>query len=492
MTGAVQCVAAASGLPCWSRAVATCVILVLLALPTAQGLLDSVGEEVTPLIVPLRREVVPMYHAGKLVSIKTSYSGVVHVGGPRPQEFRVVFDTGSGHIVLPSTMCEVRACLTKARYNRTESFSGQRINLNGSPSGTPGIGDSVTIGFGKGEVRGDFVRDRICLGPAPGPGEERAADADHCVEAGIVEAFNMSSDPFENFTFDGIIGLGLQGLAVSPRFSFLGNQARQDGRFSSGQFGVFLAEGDDEEESEIAFGGHNPERLLEPLTWVPLAKPELGYWMVQVMGIYVDNVKLSACSDGPCTGILDTGTSHLGLPADYVESLSDMLMRPAEDISDCRQIEAPVVKVELQGYNLTILPENYMRRLPIDRMLLKDTEEANATDEANATAADATAANATGANASAANTTDLSCTAKLMAVKIPALGPNVFLLGEPALHRYYTVYDGKELRAGLGLAARRKRQPEPEEMEVSHDEIFLMQQMRGIRSTKRRVGDKVG
>jgi len=434
-----------------------------------------------------------MYHAGKLVSIKTSYSGVVHVGGPRPQEFRVVFDTGSGHIVLPSIICEVQACLTKARYDKTESLSGQSINLNGSPSWTPGTGDSVTIGFGRGEVRGFLVRDRICLGPAPGPGEENAEDAEHCVEAGMVEAFNMSSDPFENFTFDGIVGLGLQGLAVGPRFSFLGSLARQKGsRFSSGQFGVFLAEGDDEEESEIAFGGHNPERLLEPLTWVPLAKPELGYWMVQVMGIYVDNVKLSACSDGPCTGILDTGTSHLGLPADYVESLSDMLIRPAEDISDCRQIEAPVVKVELQGYNLTILPENYMRRLPIDRMLLKDTEEANATDEANATAADATAANATGANASAANTTELSCTAKLMAVKIPALGSNIFLLGEPALHRYYTVYDGKDMRVGLGLAARRKRQPEPEEMEVSHDEIFLMQQMRGIRSTKRRVGDKVG
>jgi len=34
-----------------------------------------------------------------------------------------------------------------------------------------------------------------------------------------------------------------------------------------------------------------------------------------------------------------------------------------------------------------------------------------------------------------------------------AVGPNVFILGEPLLHRYYTVYDWQEKKIGFGLSA---------------------------------------
>jgi len=34
------------------------------------------------------------------------------------------------------------------------------------------------------------------------------------------------------------------------------------------------------------------------------------------------------------------------------------------------------------------------------------------------------------------------------------LGPDLFILGEPFLHRYYTVYDWQAQRIGFGTAAR--------------------------------------
>eukprot|EP00913_Durusdinium_trenchii_P017619 g16559.t1 len=45
------------------------------------------------------------------------------------------------------------------------------------------------------------------------------------------------------------------------------------------------------------------------------------------------------------------------------------------------------------------------------------------------------------------------CSPRLMAVNLPApLGPKLFILGEPVLHRYYTVYDWEEKRVGFSLA----------------------------------------
>merc|ERR1719409_1171505 len=49
------------------------------------------------------------------------------------------------------------------------------------------------------------------------------------------------------------------------------------------------------------------------------------------------------------------------------------------------------------------------------------------------------------------------CRPKMMPVSMPApLGPKLFILGEPVLHRYYTVYDWTSESVGFGLAASRR------------------------------------
>merc|ERR1719428_2196247 len=70
------------------------------------------GEDGVPAyVLPLRRESVPVVRHNKTVSYKTSYSGLVHMGTPL-QEYRVVFDSGSGNLILPDSQCDTDACRT--------------------------------------------------------------------------------------------------------------------------------------------------------------------------------------------------------------------------------------------------------------------------------------------------------------------------------------------------------------------------------------------
>merc|ERR1719221_1815752 len=73
------------------------------------------------------------------------------------------------------------------------------------------------------------------------------------------------------------------------------------------------------------------------------------------------------------------------------------------------------------------------------------------------------------------------CTPRLMPVNLPApVGPNLFILGEPFLHRYYTVYDRKEMQIGFGLSNSKRNSKMLGEREHQvggneNDEIYFMQ-----------------
>lgn len=451
-----------------------CAGLVVPAQNIAGGLNASAGSSAgNPYLVQLRREVYPVRRKGKVVSFKASYSGVVHVGHPVPQEFRVVFDTGSGHVILPSVECQTETCMKHRRYDIKQSPGAMAINLDGRPVQREAgvLCDQVTIGFGTGKVTGEFVRDSICLGPARGaeegglgmPGQAPGP----CVDAQVVMAIDMSKRPFELFDFDGILGLGLDSLALNANFSFFGLLAAS-GQMDHSHFGVFLADTDTDEESEIAIGGHNPARLLEPLSWVPMFKPELGYWQVEILAVHIDGHKLSMCDNGACSGILDTGTSHLGVPAAYTDEVNELLTREVGEVSDCRHVEAPVLRIELRDFNLTLYPESYMRKLPLAEDINVETNSGvtptsyadKSSDSVVSTSNHVTEAvgDASPSDGVVAEPKHY-CTPKLLPVNLSAtVGGHVFILGEPVLHRYYTVYDWGGLRAGFGLAAHRGNQ----------------------------------
>jgi len=417
---------------------------------------------------------------GKVVSFKTSYSGPIRVGQPA-QEFRVVFDTGSGHVVLPAVECESEACLTHRRYNMTASQTTSAINVDGSLVLPGDLCDQVTIGFGTGEVTGEFVRERVCLGDVRVP-------AAPCVDnVHMVTAVEMSAQPFKSFDFDGIIGLGLNGLSLSQNFSFF-HWLSGNPYIGAAQFATFLTDGEDGDTSEIAFGGHNAVRSLESLSWTPVVLPELGYWAVPIVAVRINGKALEVCHDGTCRGVVDTGTSHLGVPAPHDQRVATLLTRRAGGLKDCRLVDAPVLEIELPGRNLTLLPENYMRRLPLREDITlgsslgvslgggavqqqqqqqpsQQQQQPSQPQQPSASKGEAAAAAApfksdprlSSSGGTASPSLQCLCRPRLMPVNLPApLGPKVFILGEPVLHRYYTVFDWKTPQLGFGLAANRQ------------------------------------
>jgi hypothetical protein len=119
---------------------------------------DCFGGE-PALIIKLTRQIVEINH--KTNYVKSDYHGTILVGTPG-LPMTVVFDTGSGHLLLPSMYCKTEACKVHTRYRRSGSSTGRDINFNGSAvvRGLPR--DSITVEFGTGEATGVVVALQGC------------------------------------------------------------------------------------------------------------------------------------------------------------------------------------------------------------------------------------------------------------------------------------------------------------------------------------------
>lgn len=407
-----------------------------------------------PILIPLSREAVPIIRQGKTVSFKTSYSGNISLGTPA-QPFRVVFDTGSGHVVVPSVDCMNETCIQHRRYNLKASTTGVAINVDGSPVPQDELCDQVTIGYGTGKLTGEFASEEVCLG------DHSTNDRKSCFKTNVVMAVRMTNQPFSSFAFDGIFGLALSGLTISPDFSFFNRLTKQDPSAAL-QFGAFLTDGEDELQGlkpELALGGYNKDRLMTSLKWAPVAQSEMGYWQVNIQAVRIGNRTLDICKDGSCRGVVDTGTSHIGVPGmslqEFVEDLStdaaELLpgdVTPTDldhDTVDCRNAKAPQLELVLDGMVLPVFPENYMRPISLPSGIKVGSNF-------NSKESDQYEMHAVPVNSQGKESR--MCTPRLMPVNLPKpLGPNLFILGEPVLHRYYTVYDWEKKAIGFGLAS---------------------------------------
>jgi len=420
-----------------------------------------------PMIIPLRRETVPVTRRGKVVSFRTSYSGMISVGMPVQQMFRVVFDTGSGYLVLPSAECGSEACEPHAKYKKSLSETAVAVNVNGKEVLPGRKGDVITISYGTGTIKGESVKEKACFSHATN-GDHTVADEDRqwehspCFPMTAIMAVEMSTVPFKNFGFDGIMGMGLSALSLSTEYSFLG-MLTKSGIFSENHFGVFLTDGEDGSQGELAFGGHNKERLLDPqspLSWTPVIHADQGYWLVKVVAFRVGGETLDFCKDGGCKAVMDTGTSHLGIPQPFDLDVVKMLTVAAGEMLDCRLADLPPIEIELPGVNLTIHPDTYMRRLPLREdvnvdarrdvdPVQKGTEGAEVTTTTTTTPAEIDHDKIDYVPGSVKR----YCRPRMIPVTMPEpLGPKMFILGEPVLHRYYTLFDWATPQVGFGLA----------------------------------------
>merc|ERR1719420_1141241 len=194
---------------------------------------------------------------------KTAYYGEVQVGSPR-QAFVVVFDTGSGNLMVPSTYCQSSACTMHQRFNRAQSTTAKDIQADGSHAVKGAPRDQITVTFGTGEISGVFLQDDVCI-------------SNLCSNVRFVAATDETDDPFTSFKFDGVLGLALPEMSQGPDFSFVDHLVK-GGALKKPLFSVFLSDAD-AEHSEITFGDIKSERMASELFWVDVASNS-GYWEV--------------------------------------------------------------------------------------------------------------------------------------------------------------------------------------------------------------------
>merc|ERR1719421_2424876 len=102
----------------------------------------------------------------------------------------------------------------------------------------------------------------------------------------------MTKVPFA--ALDGIVGLGLNGLAMSPLFNFARHLVGASGGALLPQFSLNLGP----LAGELQIGGHDTAHLAAPLQWFPVVRPEDGYWQVEILDVRVGDRTLHACQGG--------------------------------------------------------------------------------------------------------------------------------------------------------------------------------------------------
>ena len=213
----------------------------------------------------------------------------ITLGSP-PQTFKVVLDTGSSNLWVPSTQCNSIACWLHSKYDSSASSTYQK---NGS---------EFSIQYGSGSLSGFVSRDTLRIGDLEIEGQDFAEATE---EPGLAFAFGR---------FDGILGLGFDTISVNkivPPFYNMLNQKLLDEPVFAFYLGDANKEGDT---SEATFGGVDKDRYNGELVTIPLRRK--AYWEVDFDAIGVgENV-----ADLENTGvILDTGTSLIALPSTMAE-----------------------------------------------------------------------------------------------------------------------------------------------------------------------------
>lgn len=324
---------------------------------------------------------------------KTAYFGKIDLGTPR-QSFAVVFDTGSGNLVVPATECDSEACALHDQFNRTNSSTVERVHCGDPSLGKDHAWDAVTISFGTGKISGKCMEDTMCVGSV-------------CTRGRFIDADEESAHPFAVFKFDGVLGLARPVMAQSLNFSFMSLLA-DEGALQRPIFSVFLSDSIDEV-SEVTFGEVKHEHMASKLVWVPVSRENTGYWEVKIKDITIDNNKTKMCEN--CLVAVDTGTSMLAGPTAVIEA-----MRSALDVrADCRNFDSlPKLGFVVGKHIMNLAPHDYTS---------KYTSEG-----------------------------EDQCDLAFMILDIPPPKGPLFVFGIPFLQKYFTAYDVTRKRVGFAVA----------------------------------------
>ncbi|XP_025711055.1 cathepsin E isoform X1 [Callorhinus ursinus] len=262
------------------------------------------------------------------------YFGTISIGSP-PQNFTVIFDTGSSNLWVPSVYCTSPACKTHARFNPSQSNTYSVL------------GSHFSIQYGTGSLSGIIGADQVYV--------EGLVVASQQFGESVTEP----GQTFVNAEFDGILGLGYPSLAVGGVTPVFDNMMAQN-LVDIPMFSVYMSsDPEGGAGSELIFGGYDHSHFSGNLNWVPITKQ--GYWQIALDAIQVGGAVMF-CSEG-CQAIVDTGTSLITGPSDKIKQLQKAIGAEPMDGEygvECANLNVmPDVTFTINGVSYTLQPTVY-------------------------------------------------------------------------------------------------------------------------------------
>lgn len=266
--------------------------------------------------------------------MNAQYFSEMSIGTP-PQDFKVILDTGSSNLWVPSTSCGSIACYLHSKYDSSSSSSYKKN------------GTEFEIRYGSGSLSGFVSQDTVTIGDLTVKNQDFAEATS---EPGLAFAFGR---------FDGILGLGFDRLSVNgivPPFYQMVNQKLID----DAVFAFYLSGENGGDDSEVVFGGVDKDHYTGKITEIPLRRK--AYWEVDFDSISFGDETAELENTGV---ILDTGTSLIALPTDLAELLNKEMGAKksynGQYTVECSVRDSlPDVTFKLAGYDFAISPYDYI------------------------------------------------------------------------------------------------------------------------------------
>lgn len=320
--------------------------------------------------------------------LNAQYFTTITLGTP-PQSFKVILDTGSSNLWVPSTKCSSIACFLHSKYDAGQSSTYK-------PNGT-----AFEIRYGTGSMEGFVSNDLLTIGDLSISGQDFA---EATKEPGLTFAFGK---------FDGILGLGYDTISVLhtvPPFYNMIAQGLLDEKVFAFYLGDANAGEDGDNGGEAIFGGVDKSRFTGDIKYAPVRRK--GYWEVELEKVAFGDAEMELENTGAA---IDTGTSLIALPTDIAEILNSQIGAKrswnGQYTVDCAKVPSlPPLKFTFSGHTYDIDGSDYIL-------------------------------NAGGTCISAFTGMDFP----------PPMGP-IWIIGDVFLRKWYTVYDLERNAVGFALA----------------------------------------
>jgi cathepsin D len=261
-------------------------------------------------------------------------------------------------------------------------------------------GQSFALQYGTGSCTGFLSSDDVQIGGAT------------INKFAFGEVTHEDAGTFGQAPFDGILGMGPAKAAVD-HVPMPMDQLVAQGKIQHNVFAFYLASGE-KAGSTLTLGGTDSSFYTGDFSYVPVAKAAalLPYWLISASDIKVGGKSTGSCSFLlGCEMVVDTGTSLLAGPPKAVNKLIAQVGNVTEDCSNVKSL--PTLSFNFAGHDFELEPDFYVIRIK---------DPASGKDQ---------------------------CQLGIQGINA---GVPIWILGDPFLRKYYTVWDKDQNRVGFALA----------------------------------------